>query len=155
MKTSLIFSSIVSVLVAVFLTLAWYPMFKDVDALIDRAQIAADRGDMEHYLTQLKKNMEKHGMTEGYTAVIFTAPNNNLALHFKTVTSLLGRLKAIKTIAKNATAYQVALDDMRGTIREIPNPAEAVLWTRYWYLFYIGFGVWIWPLVLMDLDDLF
>lgn len=129
----------VSVLVAVgitlFLVVAGYGVVKDTDALIDRAQVAADREDMVEYLTELKNNMEKRGMTHGHFALVFTTPANDLALHFKTINRILERLHSIKEIAKNDTAYQVALDDIRGTIRELRNPALGYLFAKYWILY--------------------
>lgn len=124
---------------AIFLVITGYTLVSDVDAYIDRAQVAADREDMIEYVTILKTNMEKHGMTRGHTALVFRTAANDMSLHYKTVTRILERLENIKTIPKSDTAYQVALDDIRGTLRELPNPAQGWLWAHYWFLyFWIG-----------------
>lgn len=137
-------SVIYTVVIGLFLIIQGYGLSRDIDALVGRAQVAADREDMIEYLTELKYNLESRDMDRGHFALIFTTPANDLALHFKTVSRLLERLKSIKDIPKNETAYQVALDDIRGTIRELPNPGMGYLWTQYWFLF-LGFGIWLWP----------
>jgi hypothetical protein len=111
----------------------WYD--RDLDSVIDRAQVAADREDMIEYLTKLKVNMEHHGLTHGHTALLFTNDRNDMALHFKTVNRVIERLEASKELKKTDTAYQVLLDDVRGIIRELPNPAMGWLWVTWgWWL---------------------
>ncbi|MCX6759841.1 MAG: hypothetical protein NTW46_00675 [Candidatus Nealsonbacteria bacterium] len=148
MKKILIISSAVSVLAAVFLIFTGYGLVRDINALIDRAQVAADREDMVQYLSELKENLEQRGMTHGHFALIFKTPANDLTLHFKTINRILERLQSIKDIPKNETAYQVALNDIRGTIRELENPALGYLWTEYWFLAVGGVGIWLWPLIV-------
>ncbi|MBM3304228.1 MAG: hypothetical protein FJY76_03955 [Candidatus Aenigmarchaeota archaeon] len=124
---------------AVFLIVQGYRMDRDIDSLIDRAQVAADRDDMLKYVNQLKTNMEHWGMTEGHTALIFKNPRNDMALHYEAVKKIIERLEAIKELPKNETGYQVALNDLRGTIRELPNPAKGWLWVCYgWWFLLIG-----------------
>lgn len=155
MKTSLIVSLVVSVIIGLFLIMTGYGYVRDIDALIDRAQVSADREDMTEYLNELKKNMEDIGMTHGYTVLIFKTPANDMALHYKTIKRILERLASIKDIPKNETAYQVALDDIRGTIRELPNPARGWLWVNYWFLILGGIGIWIWPAILFAREDMY
>ena len=116
-----------------------YSVQRDTDALINRAQVAADREDMLEYLMQLKANLEHRGMTRGHFALIWKMPDNDMALHYKAVTRYIERLRAIGEIPKTETAYQTALDDLRGSIRELPNPAEGWVWVRTgWWLVLIG-----------------
>jgi len=131
---------IVFVLFAVgFVCWMRYGISKDVDAYIDRAQIAASSEDMLEYMQQVKGGMERHRMTEGHTVLIFKQANNDLSLHFRSVIRIIERLEEVQGLPKDETAYQVALDDLRGTIRELPNPAAGVVWVRYgWWLFLIG-----------------
>ena len=122
-----------------FLVIKGYQLNRDTDSWIDRSQVAADREDMIEYLGHLKMNMEGLGMTHGHTALLFKTPINDMALHYKAVNRLLERLEQIKDIPKSDTAYQVALDDIRGTIRELPNPARGWLWVKYtWWMTLIG-----------------
>jgi hypothetical protein len=153
MKTALIVSLVVSILAAAILITTGYGLVREVDALVDRAQVSADREDMTEYITQLKQNLERRGMTHGHFVLIFKTPANDLALHFKTVNRILERLHSIKDIPKNETAYQVALDDIRGTIRELPNPAMGYLWTEYWFLYVISIGIWLWPGIILFRGD--
>lgn len=152
MKSALIVSALYTVIVGTFLIISGYGLVRDIDALVDRAQVAADREDMTEYLTSLKKNLEDRGMARGHFALIFKTPANDLALHYKTINRIMERLASIKDIPKNETAYQVALDDIRGTIRELPNPAMSFLWVQYWFLF-LGLGIWLWPVWKLVADD--
>jgi len=144
---SIVVCSMITVFCAVFLIINGFCLVRDIDALIDRAQVSADREDMIEYLSELKENMEKRGMTSGHFALIFKTPANDFSLHYKSITRILERLESIKDIPKNETAYQVALSDLRGAIRELPNPSKRYLWTQYWYLYFLGLGVWVWPAV--------
>ncbi|MBI3983753.1 hypothetical protein HY346_00450 [Candidatus Microgenomates bacterium] len=119
----------------------WYGVWKDTDSLIDRAQVAAEAEDMLGYLRELKGNLEEHDMTEGYTAVIFKGPSKDLALNYLAVVRLIERLEGIVPLDKADTAYQVALDDIRGTLRELPNPASGYVWVRSFW--------WMWGLIAL------
>jgi len=149
MKTAFAVALVVTIIMAGIIIPIGYGLVRDVDALIDRAQVAADREDMIGYLKELKQNMERHGMTHGHFVLIFTTPANDLALHFKTVNRALERLDSIKDIPKSETAYQVALSDIRGTVRELHNPALGYLWAKYWIFYVIGFGIWLWPVIMI------
>lgn len=148
MRTAVIFALVVTLSVTAFLVGTGYGLVRDIDALVDRAQVAADREDMTEYLTTLKANMEQRGMTHGHFVLIFKTPANDMSLHYRTIKRILERLESIKDISKSDTAYQVALDDIRGTIRELPNPARGWLWAQYWFLYVLGIGIWVWPIVI-------
>ncbi|GAG08103.1 unnamed protein product [marine sediment metagenome] len=130
----------VTVITSVGYVAVWYPLMRDTDSVINRAQVAADREDMVLYMEQLKENMEKYGMTEGHIALVFKTPITDMELHYKAVKRILDRLESIKEIGKDQTAYQVALDDLRGVIRELPNPASGWAWVHYgwWILLFNG-----------------
>src|SRR3989338_4858102 len=123
MKTSLIVSLVVSVLVGIFLGNQYYQLTRDVESVAHRAQVAADVPDMLEYMKELKSGMERHGMTHVHTALIFKTPANDLAMLGASVTQIITRLEAIKNIPRTDTTYQVALDDIRGTIRELEAPS--------------------------------
>jgi hypothetical protein len=147
-------AALFTVFVVTFLIIQGYRVSRDVDSWIDRAQVAADRDDMLEYIKRLKENMEKWGMTEGYTALIFRKPINDLRLHYKAVKRYIQRLESIKEIPRNETAYQVALDDLRGTIRELPNPSMGWLWVNYiWWLSLICVVLWGVALVVYLLTE--
>lgn len=131
-------------LVAVsFLIYKGYVLDRDIDSMIDRAQVGADREDMHEYLVQLRKNMDEHGITRGHTALLFRNSRNDLSLTYKGIDRLIERLESIKDIPKNDAAYQVALNDIRGTLREIRNPAMGVLWVDYvWWLALLDLLLW-------------
>lgn len=127
-----------------FLVVQGYRLERDVDSWIDRAQVGADREDIIEYVRELQKNMERYGMTRGHTALIFKKPINDMALHYRAVQRIIERLESIKGISKNETAYQVALDDIRGVIRELPNPAHGWLWVKYgWWLILVCIVLWV------------
>lgn len=137
----------VTVVSGICMTAVWYPLYRDTDSLIDRAQVAAKREDMVEYISSLKENMEGFGMIKGHTVLIFKTPINDMSLHYKTVNSILERLEAIGELGQGEIAYQVALDDLRGVIRELPNPASGWLWVKYgWWTLLINclfWGLWV------------
>ena len=104
---------------------------------------------MIEYLSALKRNLEHREMTHGHFALIFKTPANDLALHFKTINRVLERLYSIRDISKTEIAYQVALDDIRGVLRELPDTAMGYLWTQYWFICVLGFGIWLWPTIVI------
>lgn len=114
-----------------------------VDSLIERAQVSADREDMQEQLVTLKKNMEDLGWTSGHFAVLWKTPENDLALHYKAVTRLIERLEGISHLSKSDVAYQTALDDIRGTIRELENPGRAMLKVKYWWVVILLLLAWM------------
>lgn len=136
----------VTVISGVCLITIWYPMLRDTDSVIDRAQVAAKREDMLKYMSDLKENMEGFGMVRGHTALIFKTPINDMSLHYKAVNSIIERLESIGGIGQDETAYQTALDDLRGVIRELPNPASGWLWIKYgWWTLLLNcifWGLW-------------
>ena len=109
-------------------------LYRDVDAVIERSQIAADREDMLDYLGTLKTNMKIHKMDKGHFALVFKTPANDLSLHYQMVVRLMERLDNIKNISKSDAAYQVALSDIRGNLRELKKPALYFFWVKYWYM---------------------
>lgn len=121
----------------------YYNVSKDTDALINRAQVAADREDMHAYLVELRGNLEDRGMTRGHTALIFRKPDNDLALNYQAINRLIERLEGIAEISKSDTAYQVALDDIRGTLRELPNPAFGYTWVANHWMLWLGLVLWL------------
>lgn len=153
MRVAVIVSIIVSVLVIVILVLMNYGLICEVDALLDRAQAAANHEEMIQNLTKIKENLERRGMTQGYFALIFKTPANNLGYYYKTVDLVLERLDSIKDISKSETAYQVALCDIRNTICELPKIARGYLWTKYWFLYLLAFGIWLWPGFIIYIRD--
>lgn len=118
-----------------------YAVNRDIDALIDRTQVSADSEDMLANTRQLRENMLAYGLDQGHSALIFKTPLTDFSLTFKAVEDLIVRIEQINKLPKDTTAYQVGLDDLRGTIRELPNPGAGYLWVRY--------DFWLIPLVLV------
>lgn len=115
-----------------------YVLYRDVESVMHRAQVAADDGNMRKYMMMLRDNLEKHHMTEGNSALIFKTPANDLALLYESVNRIIDRLESIKDVPHSEAAYQTALDDLRGTIRELEEPSFGFLFTQAWLLFLIA-----------------
>ena len=131
----------------------WYGTWKDTDSVINRAQVAAEAEDMLGYMQDLKVNLEEHGMTDGYTAVIFKGPDNDLSLNYRAINRIIERLDGIKDMDKTGTTYQVALDDIRGTIRELPNPTDGYVWVAVWGWTLLVLLLWIVALISWFFSD--
>jgi hypothetical protein len=143
---SVIVCMIYTVVATTSLVSQGYELNRDIEAVAHRAQVSADAEDMLQYMQTLKSNLERHGMTEGYTALIFKQPSNDLSLLYESVNKIIERLEQIKDIPKSETTYQVALDDLRGTIRELEAPSYGFVWVHNWVLFVL-YALWIWPLI--------
>ena len=152
MKKTWIWTALVVMITVFMLALSIfleYDISRKTDSFINRAQVAADREDMLDYLQQLTKNLKDMGMTEGHLVLIWKKPDNDMGLHYKTILRLQERLESIKDIPKNETAYQVALDDIRGTIRELPNPAHGICWVKYdWKIVLFLVVLWLFTIAL-------
>ena len=115
--------------------LQWSRLNRDLDSVQDRAQISANPQDMLGYLRTMRDNMVSHGAASGHTALLLRTPATDLALHFQAVNSVIERLEQIQGLPVDSAAYQTALDDLRGVLREMPRIASGVFWVRYgWWM---------------------
>jgi len=117
-----------------------YLVARDTTAFLDRAQVSADIEDMEDYMIKVKNGMEKWNLTSGYAAFIFRHPENNMKLIMRTIDKIIMRADTVKKMPKYSIEYQTAIDDLRGTIRELDIKAE--------YRFCISHPIWFWWSVL-------
>jgi len=90
-----------------------------VNAYLERAQIASSAEDMNMYLNLLKNGMEDWGYTEGHYALIFKTPWNDAELDYRAVNQAISRTEMIMEMDKMSPEYQTGMDDVRGIIREI------------------------------------
>lgn len=119
----------------VYCGVAEWMLGRDTNSLLERAQVAADAGVMLEYVEQLEENMVEHGMTHGHAAVIFKTPSNDMSLVFNSVQNARTRLVEVKDLPKDSTTYNVALDDLRGTLRELDLHTGGWFWTiRGWWM---------------------
>jgi len=96
-----------------------FPFYREIDAMVYRAQVSADAGKMADRLDETLANMERYGVTQGHAALIFHSPENDVALDYEALRDLRDRASGISTLDRLSVEYQTALDDMRGTLREI------------------------------------
>lgn len=142
MKT-VILAGVATILTLILVPACSYKAYvydRDLNALQGRAQVAADREDMRKYLIDYSANLSKHDATMGHTALIFKTAGNDLHLNYQTLHRIIERLDALEGVPKASTTYQVALDDIRGTLRELMRPAGGLTWVRYawWILSILG-----------------
>jgi hypothetical protein len=138
-------------LLAVFAFGGWqyYQLNRDLDSIQDRAQIAANPQDMLGYVRTMRDNMMKHAASSGHTVLLMKTPANDLALHFQAVNSVIERLEQIQGLPAESAAFQTALDNLRGVLREMPRIASGVFWVRYaWWLALLA----LWCLVILGQD---
>jgi hypothetical protein len=120
-----------------------YHLNRDLDSVQDRAQIAANPQDMLVYLRTMRDNMVTYGATSGHIALLLKTPATDLALQFQAVNSVIGRLEQIQGLPVDSAAYQTALDDLRGVLREMPRIASGVFWVQYgWWMGLLGLVCW-------------
>ena len=116
-------------IVAVVLALLWistllthvylgYAIDRDIGSNIERAGMASDAEDMQGYLHDAQDGMQKWGYTDGHYAILFKKPYNDAGHDYKATERMIERLEKVKTMDKGSTEYQVAMDDIRGTVRD-------------------------------------
>lgn len=143
MRALLIVLVVIFAVLAVGLWVAWglgqWVLDRDTQAVLVRAQVAANAADMSEYMVQLQKSMEDKDMTKGHAALVFRTPQNDMSLIYKTVVRVNERLAAIKGLSQSETTYQVALDDLRGTVRELDLNTGGWFWTQNWWWIVLSF----------------
>lgn len=136
MKVSTVLVLITIIICGVFLMYKNYELTRDVEAVAHRAQVAADANDMLQYMEVLQTNLKRHRMDRGHTALLFKKPDNDLELLNRSIEQIISRLNKVVNIPHEETAYQVALDDIRDTIRELEAPSEGFVWVQWWFLYF-------------------
>ena len=127
---------------------------RDTGSWLDRAQVAANATEMHDYLQNAREGMEKYGMTQGNAALIFKRPDNDMALIYDAVKQLEDRAGKQADLLRadpqyvNTTTYQVALDDMRGTARELELQNLSYYWRHDGFL-QMFLTVVMWPLLII------
>jgi hypothetical protein len=96
-----------------------YPVYANVDAQLDRAQVSSSISMMAENLEKVRAEMERRGITQGHAALVFKTPQNDVGLDYQAVTALRDRARNLSDADPTSVEYNVALDDMRGTVREI------------------------------------
>ena len=112
---------------------------QDTTANLDRAVQSSNATDMKHYIQDAQAGMDKWGYDEGHYALIFKTPQNNATLDYQASERMVDRLDRIEHKSSDSTEYQVAIDDIRGTIRDSE-------WQPYtnWTLNHTPFAVMYW-----------
>jgi hypothetical protein len=116
--------------VVIVLTLLWigdavtavyynWSVGRDTSAWLNRAQVASNPSDMQEYLTYCRNGMEKWRVTRGYGELIFKTPENDMVLIMKALDRSIERCEYVKEFDRTSVEYQVALDDLRGQLREL------------------------------------
>ncbi len=107
---------------------AWkYPLERDVWGVLDRAQISAESEEMHKLVNEAIIDLENKKslfsglpQTKGYCALIFKKPDNSLEMQYTALINIRTRLERTNQFDKTTVEYQSAIDDIRGTIREVP-----------------------------------
>jgi len=104
-----------------------YPMQRDVWGVLDRAQITAESNDMLNLVREARLNLEQKiglfsgvSQKQGHCALIFKEPSNSLDAQFLSIQNIEKRIERTNNFDKSSVEYQTAIDDIRGTIRELP-----------------------------------
>ncbi len=127
------FSLVNILIVIVILTfpiyyVSWkYPLERDVWGKLDRAQISAESEEMYQLVNEALISLEnkrsliaRRSQSEGHCALIFKKPDNSLEMQYTALYNIRERLNRTNSFDKHSVEYQAAIDDIRGTIREVP-----------------------------------
>jgi len=157
-----------TLVVAILITILWigavggaifvhWNVTKDTIAWLDRAQVASNPEDMQDYLIKSKNGMDKWDLTDGYAAIIWRTPQNYMPLVVEALDRSIERCEYMKEFTRTSIEYQVALDDVRGQLRELDLHTPYSWWVNHLvFLFWIWFG-WLptaisWCCVAADRD---
>ena len=104
-----------------------YPLERDVWGKLDRAQISAESEEMYQLVNEAIISLEnkksliaRKSQSEGHCALIFKKPDNSLEMQYTALYNIRKRLNRTNSFDKHSVEYQAAIDDIRGTIREVP-----------------------------------
>jgi len=125
-KTAL-FCLFVAIVTSVVIGIKGYEINRDINGWKVRAQVSSEPNDMYLYMSNVKSGMEAYGMTNGYAALIFTTPDNDMSLIYRAVGQHISQAQVLTTMNRASQEYQSGLDNLRGSIRELDIHAFA-----YW-----------------------
>lgn len=131
-KKVMALAAVTTVIFLCFLTYGLYMNWvidKDTTAWLYRAQVASNPIDMQSDLNNVMAGMEELDITSGHAALIFKTPENDMSLIVKSLKSCIDRCDYVRQFDKSSVQYQVALDDLRGVIRELDIQS---FWAWWW-----------------------
>jgi len=119
---------VIAILIFPVYYISWrYPLERDVWGKLDRAQISAESEEMYTLVNEAIISLEnkksliaRKPQSEGHCALIFKKPDNSLEMQYTALYNIRERLNRTNSFDKNTVEYQSAIDDIRGTIREVP-----------------------------------
>lgn len=120
-----IFCLVVAIVASVILGVTGYQINRDILGWQTRAQVSSEPNDMHTYMSNVQASMQKWSMTQGYAALIFTTPENDMSLIYRTVQQHIDQAQVLTTMDRSSPEYQTGLDNLRGSIRELDLHAYA------------------------------
>lgn len=134
---------VVAVIFTIVLVIASYKVNREIVGWQARAQVSSEPHDMHDYMLNVKAGMDKWGMTNGYAALIFKTPENDMSLIYRTVQQHIDQAEVLTGMNRATPEYQTGLDNLRGSIRELDLHAF-YFWSVHqglvpWILCFAGF----------------
>ncbi len=126
---------------AVWYVINWRIWYNTYD-WVGRAAVSSHAEDMARYLDKAIDGMKWWGFTQGYAALIFKSPANDMSLIMKSLERTRDRAERLSKefLSGNpgetritAVEYNQALDDLRSTLTEYPLQAD-----YYWDVHFPG-----------------
>ena len=143
-------SFIGALIFSVVIVINQWHISQDITGWQQRAQVSSDPNDMLEYMQNVKSGMDKWGMTNGYAALFFTTPGNDMLLIHKAVERHIALATELTTMDKSTTQYQTGLDNLRGQIRELDIQA-GYYWDVHAGLIYWLLAIVFWLVVVFSL----
>lgn len=135
---------VISLVISIWMgVMMGYIVDRDTTSWLVRAQVASNPADMVEYLKNVEAGMKKHNLTDNSANLIFKKPETDMKLIMKSLSSLIERAKNVQEMKPKSVEYQTALDDLRGTLREL-NLYSSGRWNaKVWYMNIIIPVLWI------------
>ena len=110
---------ILAVVLSVVTLIQVYPVYTEIDSQLKRAQVSSSMLSMAENLEKVRVGMVINNVTSGHAAMVFKTPLNDVGEDYKAIVALRDRAISLAKSDPNSIEYNVGLDDLRGTVREI------------------------------------
>ncbi len=108
---------------------------RDIGAPLNRAEVAANPGDMDRLLAEVQTGMEKHGYTEGHWQPYNQNEDNDFAEAYNSIQSMRTRLADVTQWNPESVEYQTAMNDLRGTIKALNIGQQIAVQWEFWWVY--------------------
>lgn len=126
-----------------------YQLRQDITAWKNLAEVSSEPNDMYEWMLKVQQGMEKHNMTNGSSALIMKAPDNDMANIYRIVKNHVEQAEVLTKMDRSTPEYQTGLENLRGSIGKLDLQVITYWnvhsgWFAYFMLFISFFVIVFW-----------